>query len=380
MKKSKLFLFLLTLAIGGLGACTKDEGITPDESPISIRNSGNGGGNGAVFLINNAAAGNRVLAFSRSSNGTLTDAGSYQTDGLGTGSGLGSQGSVVIHQNRLLVCNAGSNEISVFDIQGSALTLTDKINSNGERPISVTANGNVIYVLNGGGTGNISGFTVSEDGQLSALPNSTRSLSTNASGPAQIQFNAAGTLLVVTEKATNSIDVYSVDANGYAGNAQVYPSVGDTPFGFAFRNDLLLVTDAYGGSPGLSAVSSYNLSAGGNLSLITGPVTNGQTAACWLAVTNNGKYCYATNTGSNTISGFRISSLGEVTLLNANGVTAITQATPTDIALSNNSKYVYNLNSAGHSITMFAVGVDGGLTSIGNIGSFPAGTVGLAAK
>src|SRR5262245_36435532 len=73
---------------------------------------------GALYTMDNAAAGNNVLVFQRDENGGLASAGSVATGGAGTGTqaGLPSQGSVLLSRDGrwLFVCNAGSSEISVL--------------------------------------------------------------------------------------------------------------------------------------------------------------------------------------------------------------------------------------------------------------------------
>src|SRR3954462_8896539 len=51
---------------------------------------------GAAYSISNATAGNELLVYSRSADGSLTPAGSVPTGGIGTGSGLASQGAVTL--------------------------------------------------------------------------------------------------------------------------------------------------------------------------------------------------------------------------------------------------------------------------------------------
>jgi len=356
-------------------------------SPENISNNAIGaddGSSGAVYVLSNLASGNQVLVYNRSVDGSLSSGGSYPTAGNGTGAGLGSQGSVILHEkdgnSYLLAVNAGSNDITVFRVNGQGLTWVDRVSSHGTLPISITAHEDISYVLNAGGSGNISGFHINPDGHLTYLENSTKPLSSGDAGPAQIQFNNAGTQLVVTEKNTNRISTYSVFGNGLTSEVITHSSVGTTPFGFGFDNhDQLIVTDAFGGAAGQSAVTSYNLSGTGNLSLIDGPEGTHQTSACWLAITNNGKYCYATNTSSASITGYSIHD-GGLTLLNADGVTGATGNTPIDIALSNNSKFIYNLNSMSHSITLFKVKEDGSLDALGTVNGLPVGAVGIAAK
>ena len=98
----------------------------------------------------------------------------------------------------VLAVDAGSNEISVLSIGKDSLTLVDKVNSGGVRPISLTVHENFLYVLNEGGTPNITGFTVSDTGELTPLPGSTRPLTAgSAADPAEVSFNPDGSLLVV---------------------------------------------------------------------------------------------------------------------------------------------------------------------------------------
>src|SRR5204863_3887613 len=106
--------------------------------------------------------------YTRSSTGSLSPSTSFATGGNGTGAGLGSQGSVILHEfagtSYLYVVNAGSSEVTAFRVNGNTLTWVDKVSSRGTTPISVTAHNDVLYVVNTGGTGNISGFHIAADG------------------------------------------------------------------------------------------------------------------------------------------------------------------------------------------------------------------------
>jgi 6-phosphogluconolactonase len=196
------------------------------------------GSGGALFTMTNSATGNEVIVFERSSDGTLTQQGSYSTGGLGTGAGLGNQSGVILSQGRkfLLVCNAGSNDISIFEVRHGGLTLLDRTPSGGDTPISLAISGRLVYALNAGGDGNISGLVVKDNGQLRPIAGSNRPLSGSGTGPAQICFSNNGRVLVVTEKATNQILIYKVHHDGRASGPEVHASSGDTPFGFAFSN------------------------------------------------------------------------------------------------------------------------------------------------
>src|SRR5207244_11799625 len=107
-----------------------------------------------VYIISNSASGNQVIVYSRAADGTLTWQANYGTNGLGiTGLTGSNQGGLVLSEDGrwLVVVNAGSNDISVFNVNHKGLTVTDKASSQGTMPISVTVHGNVVYVLNTGG-------------------------------------------------------------------------------------------------------------------------------------------------------------------------------------------------------------------------------------
>ncbi len=368
MKKLHLILCVFILAAITFTACKKEPGESPSQA-------------GKVYIMDNAVHGNHIIAFKRSSDGTLHPAGKFATKGNGTGSGLGSQGSVVLHGQYLFVCNAGSDDITVFSVMEEGLQWVDKISSNGTTPASLTVHNNLLYVLNTGKISNISGYRIDNSGHLAMIAGSDRPLSDPMAGGAQVEFNNSGSQLVVTEKATNRISTYAVFSNGLPGTGIIHPSAGRTPFGFEFtKNGILVVSEAAGGEPAQSTLSSYTLTNNGSVQLITGPVATHQTAACWIAVTNDGKYAYTTNAQSASVSGFTISSSGALMLMDANGVTGVTGMSPNDLALSMNAEYLYTLNVDAHSISCFRVNNNGGLTSIGEVNGIPMGSVGMAAK
>jgi 6-phosphogluconolactonase len=342
------------------------------------------GGAGALYTLTNGAGGNAVLAFDRAADGTLSPAGSVATGGLGTGAGLGSQGALVLSDNGrwLYAVNAGSNEISAFAVGDDGLSLVSKVASGGTRPISLTAAHDLVYVVNAGdGTtaGNIAGFRVGKHGELAPLAGSSRPLSGPSVGPAQIQFSPDGHVLVVTEKGTSSIDSYVVGGDGLAAGPNVQASAGATPFGFDFdKRGHLIVSDAFGGSPGASALSSYSLTGDGALGTITPLAPDGQTAACWVVTTRNGRYAYTTNTGSANVSSYAIDQDGSIAVLDAAAGT--TGASPTDAAVARNSRFLYTLDSGAHTISAFGIQEDGSLARIAGAASLPAGAVGLAAQ
>src|SRR5206468_10833732 len=123
------------------------------------------------------------------------------------------------------------------------------------------------------------------------------------------------------------------------------------------------------------------VNADGTLHLVSPSVPTHQTAACWVVVTDNGRFAYTSNTGSGSISGYAIDEDGGLTLLNADGRTADTGAgsAPTDLALSENGRLLFSLNSGTGSVSAFTIHASGRLQPVGHIGGLPASATGLAA-
>jgi 6-phosphogluconolactonase (cycloisomerase 2 family) len=337
------------------------------------------GGNSVYTLTNSATGyGNAVAVFDRAGDGSLTPAGTVLTGGLGTGAGLGSQGALTLAGNHLVAVNAGSNTISLFRVGAHGPGLRDIEPSGGLRPISVTVDGRLVYVLNAGDgvstAPNIAGFWIWHQ-RLVPLAGSTQPLSGLTANPAQIQFTPGGNRLVVTEKGTSLIDTYKVGFGGYASGRVSTPAAGATPFGFDIDNKgRLFVSEAVA-----SQVSSYAIAGNGSVTGITTGVVDHQGAACWVAVNDNGKYAYTANASTGSISGFAIDKSGGLTLLNANGLTASVPR-PLDLAFSDGSRYLYALANGATRIDAFRVNADGSLTPLGSTPGVGSGMAGLAAS
>jgi 6-phosphogluconolactonase (cycloisomerase 2 family) len=313
------------------------------------------------------------LAFRRGADGSLTLAKTIPTGGKGTGSGLGSAGALASTDDNqwLFVVNAGSNDISVISLR--TFNTVTRVNSGGTMPISVTVYGDLVYVLNAGGSGNISGFSF-DDAHLRPIRNSTRPLSGSGVGPAQVQFSPDGRVLVVTEKSTSLIDTYTVDEDGRALGPSTHPSSGPTPFGFDFgKNNTLVVSEAAN-----SAASSYRVSGNGGVNLISGSVLNGQAAACWVVVTNNGRYAYTADAHNGKISLYGVANNGALTLIQA--IAGAPGGGPLDEAVSQYDQFLYVINPSLGQIDAFAIASDGSLTPLTGASGIPSSAVGIVAR
>lgn len=350
---------------------------------------------GVVYVASNSAAGNEILVFDRNERGSLSFARAVATGGVGTGGGLGNQGGLVLSADRrwLLVVNAASHDVSVFRVNGSELILTSRTPSGGQRPVSVTIDRDLVYVLNAdgavGGADNIAGFRLDRRGRLHAVPDAVQALSGPNTAPAQIGFTPDGEFLVVTERATSLIAVFSLvgdeegGKDGVARPGEFYPSAGLTPFGFAFdKRGYLHVAEAAGGSTDASSVSSYRLTQDGSLDVISGAVPTTETAACWLVITEDGRTAFTTNTGSSTVSALGIDPDGMLALRDQDGIAAHTGvgSAPADAALSAGSQFLYTRNGGNGTISAFSVNGDGTLTALSTVEGLPTGANGVAAR
>jgi 6-phosphogluconolactonase len=98
----------------------------------------------------------------------------------------------------------------------------------------------------------------------------------------------------------------------------------------------------------------------GSRTLDTFAVATNQGAPCWLVVTTDGRFAYSANAGGATISGFSIAANDALTLLDPSGATAA-------------------LGAGAHPLDE-AVSADGSLSPLGEVGTLPAGAVGLASS
>jgi 6-phosphogluconolactonase (cycloisomerase 2 family) len=336
---------------------------------------------GVVFVQTDALSGNQVIAYDRAPGGTLAQAGTYATGGLGgalNGSVVddqASQGSLAFDPTAglLLAVNAGSNSVSAFRVDGDRLQLVQVIGSGGTFPSSIATFGNLVYVLNATSGGSVSGFRV-DGGGLRPLHDGTRALGlttpTDATQfthtPGQVAFTPDGAQLVVTTKATTSaIDVFGVRPDGRLSFAPtVNTEAGAVPFAVAFgEGGRLFVADA-----GTNAVSSFSLSTDGAATPL-GSVATGEAATCW--VTRADGVLFASNAGSGTLSTVTASNDGTLSL----GATTPTDHGTVDAAATPGGRYLYVQTGASGIVDEFSIGTNAALTEVGTA-NVPGGAAG----
>jgi 6-phosphogluconolactonase len=332
-----------------------------------------------VFVQSNEAEANRVFGFRRGADGRLS--GPVVTSSGGRGDDmphLASQGSVVLSSDgaRLLVTNAGSDDISVVAVESEARVVA-VVPSGGSAPKSIAEHDGLVYVLNTGDH-SLVGFRLGEAG-LAELAESRRELGGDAD-PAQVGFTPDGSAVVVTDRGANAILVYPVGKDGLLGDPRATASAGPTPYGFTFAaGGALVVAEAFGAAKGKAAASSYRL-GGSGAEVVTSSIGNGRSEICWAVASADGHYVFATNFADGAVSRYRLSSGGELALDDAVAAVAV-EGRPglRDEDLSSDGRFLYAIDADSGRIYGWAVD-DGALTALGSWNGLPTTIAGLAAS
>jgi len=326
----------------------------------------------AVFVQTDDPAGNTVVAYDRNPDGTLTQADSYGTGGLGgvlTGSvvdHLASQGSLALDESRhrLYAVNAGSDTVTVFGVDGDTLTRREIVPSGGSFPVSIAVQGGLVYVLNARDGGSVQGFYRTRGG-LVPIAGSNRSLGLDASAtpefvntPGQVAFSPDGSQLLVTTKANgNDVDVFSVRHDGSLSATPTANNLpGAVPFAVSWDGAGRLVL----AEAGTNSVATFRLDGHGVLHAL-GTAATGQAATCWI-VRSQDRF-YASNAGSANLSGYQVGRDGSLRSL---GTTATDPGT-VDATATRDGRYLYVQAGAAGQVDAYRVGHDGSLTSLGSV-------------
>ena len=355
--------------VGALALCT----LSPTSvARQSARERGTGDFVGAVYAMTNEFDGNRIVAYGRNDDGTLTSIGSFRTRGNGGafdgGEGLDpliSQFSLQLTQDNrfVLAVNAGSNSLSIFRVEDNkSLTLADVVRVRGVGPNSIAVHDDLVYVsmVDADGQfvgepdqeGLLQGFRLTRSGHLVRLPGSARLLGNR---PSAIQFSPDGSYLVVSSinagaaalasGSTDEMVTFGVNANGMLTTDQVDGTASTLPGNTEGRNlpgaigfeivesdgeQIIVVTEARefqpDGSPPAfpnlqtGSVSTWRLESDGSMTALQLDVFagtdmfDGQRTACWIEFAPDQSYFWVSNALESSISsyGFNAGSINLV--------------------------------------------------------------------
>jgi DNA-binding beta-propeller fold protein YncE len=360
MTRTRRLVLALAVLVAAIGTLAGSAAATPGAQARPI------------FVLTDDPTGNHVVAYDRDGGGVLHQAGIYSTGGNGgvlAGSVVdhtASQGALAYdaQRNLLLAVNAGSSSVAVFRVEGDRLALTQVVSSGGSFPVSIATRGGLVYVLNALNGGSVQGFAILGD-HLLPLPGSSRplGLDPNASPqftntPGQVAFTPDGSQLIVTTKANGSaIDVFRVGLLGYLSPSPVVNvEAGTVPFAVTFdRSGDLVVAEA-----GTNALATFRLAGNGTLTPLS-QVGTGQAATCWVAAA--GRFLYASNAGSGSVSGYTSAPNGALSLLGGTP----TDAGTVDAAATPDGSFLYVQAGGPGNVDAYRVNGDGSLTPIGSV-------------
>jgi 6-phosphogluconolactonase (cycloisomerase 2 family) len=376
---------------------------------------------------------NAIIHYLRSPSGTLTEVERIPTGGHGSGvfkpiSGQESApnafegaASVIISPDSrfLFTSNGGDNSVSSFSIgENGSLTLLDvKRTGNVVTGRSGTAKSlafdpasSTLFVLHSFGPDHLRLMSVDGQGMLTARPE--RYSANTPDKPERVptlavlspdgkflvvgttfdelpRANPDGSPIIWVQRngkpksiASNAPDpdgiaIYPVSADGLLGAPSFQDAGGASPFYPAFlhsRPDHFVIGEAVGDGLVMSTIDS-----GGRID--TGPVVEVDTSAgkpselCWLAVSPDDRFVFATNFGYSYISTFRIDGdvlsvakdpacakvPGDGTFRALNGSVS---SGPSDNWLSPDGAYLYQIYGNASKLMGYAVQPDGSLNEI----------------
>ena len=340
-----------------------------------------GTSSGAVYVQTNAAP-NEVIAFRRADDGSLERIDSVATGGEGDATPhLQSQGSVTLTGDGqyLLVTNAATDDLSVFSVAADGSIELRELVPAGATPRSVAEREGLVVVLNTGEPG-LAAFRLDAEGIL-RMEGGDQALEASDADPAQVAFSPDGSMVVITERGTDSIVTYELTPEGTFGASSEIASEGPTPYGFAFTSGgTLIVTEAFGAQKGAAAASSYAIE-GGSLVARTSSVGNGRSEICWALVTPDDRFAFTTNFADGAVSRFAIASDGSLSLEDAAaGISVEGMPGLRDEALSSDGRFLYAIDADSGRIYGWSVEAEGALEPIGSWGGLPETVAGLAAS
>jgi 6-phosphogluconolactonase (cycloisomerase 2 family) len=286
-----------------------------------------------VFVETNSpiANDNAVLAFRRDASGSLHEIGKFATGGTGQinlpkviGPDDSSQEVITTADGRFLFAvNQGSQSVTAFRIRANGgLEQIGVFDSGGVQPDSLGISGNRLFVSNRGDSAvghpgtvapNITAFTIGADGSLSPIPNSTITFPVDTS-PSQNLISRDGRFLFAdifavpgsTAAQGNTFAPFQIQDDGTlklapGGNvgAPVSPSL---LLGAAVHPNLNIV---YAGLTAANEIGVFTYDETGKLSFV-GAAPDQGLAACWVAVSADGRFLYEAATGSNTVGVFSL--------------------------------------------------------------------------
>jgi DNA-binding beta-propeller fold protein YncE len=375
---------------------------------------------GHLYMQTNEQA-NAIVHYRRMHDGSLEEAGRIATGGKGSGvfkpvSGQSSApnafegaGSVILSSDgrHLFTTNGGDNSVSSFAVEAEGnLRLIGVEHTGNEvtgqsgtvKSLAYSRSHQALYALHAFGPDHVRVFSVSEDGALSLraerysvnVGTRTDRIPTQAVLSPDGKFllidilfdarpatspDGVTTLVVSNAPDPDGLVVFPVEASGALGKPLFQDAGGAGPFYIAFLNgssETFLNGTAVGDGLVMSRIDSAGqVSVDELVPIATG--AGKPSELCWLAISPDNRFVFATNFGYGNISSYRIddgklaiaqdpaceSVPGDGTFRAVNGLVS---SGPSDNWLSPDGKHLYQIYGNASVLVGYAVHDDGSLT------------------
>ena len=396
---------------------------------------------------------NKVVHYSRAADGKLTEVARVLTGGAGSGpfkpiSGQESApnafegaASVILSPDRrfLFATNGGDNSVSSFAVaQDGKLTLLDckptgnliEGKSGTAKSLAFSASKGILYVLHSFGPDHLRLMSVDGQGKLMArkerhtvnTPDKDDRIPTMAVLSPDGKFLVVGTtfdrpiahvgvypdgspILWVPQPdktyrviASNAPDpdgliVFPVREDGTLGTGMFQDGKAGSPFYIAFlksRPDTLIIGYAVGDGCSMATINAEGkLSVGPLVKIDTGPGLPSE--LCWLGVSPDDRFVFATNFGYSYVSSYRINGKGLEIAKDpacakvpgdgsARGLNTTVTSGPADNWVSPDGAFLYQIYGNAAKLIGYATQPDGALTEVTRVDipyNSPQGLAGL---
>jgi 6-phosphogluconolactonase (cycloisomerase 2 family) len=423
-----------------LAACATTGAVAASRIPAAVAaQMGQSKGNtsaargGHLYMQTNETR-NAIVHYRWAASGALTEVERVDTEGAGSGflspiyhtnrpNHFEGAGSVILTADRrfLFTTNGGDNSVSSFavDEEGRITLLDVKRTGNpsngGAKSLAFASSSSTLFVLHTFGPDHLRLMSVDTQGTLTARPEeySVNTKDWTNRGPTMAVLSPDGTFLVVGTTfdelptrtnpdgslilwiprpdgalhliASNAPDpdglvVFPVSGNGALGAPSFSDAKGISPFYIAFlhrRPDTVVI--GYAISDGLAI---GRIEPDGRINIIS-PLVRIDTSAglpselCWLAVTPDDRFVFATNFGYSTVSSYRIDGNelsiardpaapkvpGDGSFRPINGTVG---SGPSDSWLTPDGAYLYQIYGNAMKLIAYATQPDGSLKEIGS--------------
>lgn len=340
-----------------------------------------------LYTVGNQFENNTVLAYKIKKNGRLIK---LEGSPFSTNGGVG-QGTPPFTQNGLIaspdgeylfVTNILSNDIAIFRINddGSLIHIRN-VPTGGYTPATLAMSGDILYTAHLGTSVffcyecDYRGFRFDRETEdLIPIPDSVIPLPLNPPGFAlAIQFAPDGKTMIGTRFSENKIDSFQLDEETgllTPSPGSPYSAEDNQPIGFAFSPidpSLLFVSNVVELDEKPGTMSSYSIDySNGVVSAIPGGPysTDGEGAACWVALPSHGQDLYTTNTRTDSITHYKVNELGELTFVSNVQVPNVdgTNDEPLDMVITSDDKFLFTVNGGVPGLVGFHINDDGSLT------------------